>query len=96
MSSRSSSRSERPLYPREINAGYKHYEGSITIEIVEVAEVPQFPSGKAYMIAYRIIDGDYVSPVAHLFVSSDTDLKKEFKRVVDFYNQVKSSILGRR
>ena len=78
-----------PLLPRQLRAGQKHYVKGITIEIMEVNEIKAYAGSSdrvtVYMVSYRLRDGDFISPVAHLFIPAVEDARKYFLRVVDEY-----------
>jgi len=63
--------------------------------VVEIVEVMQFrsPAGRLKnMIAYRIRDRNFVSPVAHFWMDQAEDVKKYIKQVVEQYLAVKGMI----
>ncbi|RLI03584.1 hypothetical protein DRO30_00860 [Candidatus Bathyarchaeota archaeon] len=72
---------------------YQHEE--ITVKIVEVAPIRHFSGRKELMISYQIIDGRYVSPVAHFWMSESADIREKIREIVEYYKKIKSSILGR-
>jgi hypothetical protein len=86
---------ERPAFADERKAGEKFFEKNISFQIVEVVPLKDFMGRRMVQIAYRIIDGDYTSPVAHLFLYAEEDVKLWVKRVVDNYLSAKESILRR-
>jgi len=86
---------ERPAFADERKPGEKFFEKNITFQIVEVIPLKDFMGRQMVQIAYRIIDGDYTSPVAHLFLYADEDVKFWVRQVVNNYLSAKESILRR-
>ena len=77
-----------------VRIGDKFEEQGITIHIKEV--LPYFnPVGKRMlMIGYRIQDGKFVSTIAHFFMGAKTDIRKEIKKVAEYYLENKKVIQG--
>jgi len=67
----------------------------ITIRIVEVAEWRMPWGERYYLVGYRIVDGDRISPVAHILVRDDEDLRPWLEKIADYYNQVKQLLTVR-
>ena len=86
---------EEPVFARDVRTGQSFSHKNITIEIVEVIKTRDILNRTQYIIAYRIRDGNFVSPVAHWFLSETDDVKKWIKETIDFYLKVKNSILQR-
>ncbi len=67
----------------------------VTVEIIEVMPYRR-PRGKAYLVAYRIIDYDMVTPVAHFWIEdTETDeekIREKLTEVVNHYKAVKSQL----
>lgn len=83
---------ERPILARDVKTGDKHYYRNITFEIVEVMDTRDFNKRPMKIISYRIIDRDFVSPVAHLFLYPHDNVRNYIKQVIDTYLQARSSI----
>jgi len=62
----------------------------IVIKIVEVIPYRKLTGGRRLLIGYKLIDGNFVSPTAHLWINENEDIRPHLKRVVEFYNEVKS------
>jgi len=74
----------------QLRNGERIQHGMIIIEIMEVSEY-KMPWGEKYMmVAYRIREGNFVSPVAHVWGKTKEDIQKRLLEVVQFYNQVRS------
>lgn len=68
-----------------VRAGERYEHKKVIVEIVEV--LPYFdPIGRRMLsIAYRIIDGKRVSPVAHWWQSASEDPRKYVEQIVENY-----------
>jgi len=67
----------------------------ITVEIVEVMEHKTFTGQREYLVAYRIRDGHFISPVAHFICRSDRELRQKINEVADHYFGLKPVLRGR-
>jgi len=88
----SEERREERLPPRRLKPGDKFYKDTVTFEIVEVNTVRGYRQPPVYIVAYRIRDKDYVSPVAHLFITEGDDARAWIQRVIDHYIQNRNYI----
>ena len=70
-------------------AGHTYQFDNIKFEIVEVNRTRDYRKREILMISYRIREGNYVSPVAHLFLSPDQSLQEEVRRVIETYKKFK-------
>lgn len=76
-----------------IKIGDTHTHKGVTLEVVEVTKLTTFSGITQLMIAYKIRDRDYVSPVAHVFVNEGQDVRTAFEQVIDYYLNVKRMLL---
>jgi len=94
----SKERDYRALRVTDARAGKQHEFDGVVIEVVEVNRVKNPFGSDTYTVAYRIRDVRqspvFVSQVAHLFVGATTDLMKEFRKVRDHYEEIKSMLRG--
>lgn len=67
----------------------------ITVEIVEVMEHRTITGMKEFLVAYRIRDGQFISPVAHFVCKSDNELRHKINEVADHYFNLKPMLRGR-
>ena len=78
-----------PLFPRHLKAGQRHVIRGITIEVMEVNEIRAYTGAgqksTVYMVSYRLRDGDFITPVAHLFIPATDDARKYFLQVINQY-----------
>ena len=68
----------------------------VIFEVVEVLpyKIPT-PSGtfhEYYLIGYRIIDGNFRSPVAHFYMRRDEDFMEKVQKIIDEYLRNKEVI----
>jgi len=75
-----------------VRAGETYEFDGIIVEILEVTPYYTFSKVRNLMISYRIREGSFVSPVAHLWMSEVDDIRIRLKEVVDYYNSVKKSL----
>ena len=75
-----------------VRAGEILEEGGVKVRIVEVAPYYNYRKRKHYLIGYRIIDGNYTSPVAHFWMAEGEDIRKKIQEVVNFYKDIKKSM----
>lgn len=68
-----------------VRAGQKYTHEKVVFEVVEVIPMFDFAGRKMHQISYRIIDGNYVSPVAHLWIRKGQDIRKAVEEVVNQY-----------
>ncbi|RDD52883.1 MAG: hypothetical protein BA066_07340 [Candidatus Korarchaeota archaeon NZ13-K] len=66
----------------------------IIVEIVEVMEYRDMVGRMNFLVAYRIIDGHYVSPVAHFSCSGARELREKIEQVADHYFALKPVLRG--
>ena len=78
-----------------ISEGSEIDVGEIKVRIVEIIETRDFAKNRILQVAYQIVDGDYVSPTAHLWVRNEEELKKRIKRVVSDYLRVRDFMRSR-
>jgi len=66
----------------------------IIFKVVEVA--PHFDPAyrPRLMIGYRLIDKDFTSQIAHIWIGKNEDVRPHVERVVDHYLGTLKSILG--
>jgi hypothetical protein len=79
---------------RVVREGETFEHKKVIFKIVELAPHfdPQFrPS---LMIGYKLIDGDFTSETAHIFIRKNEDPRPHVERVVDHYLGTLKSILG--
>lgn len=65
----------------------------VTLEIREVLPYTTFSGIKQFMIGYVLKDRGYISPVAHFWFNVNDDIRPIVEQVVDYYIQVRDSIL---
>jgi hypothetical protein len=65
----------------------------VTVEIREVLPYTSFWNLKQLMVGYVIKDRGYISPTAHFWMNANDDIRPQIERIVDYYMQVKDSIL---
>jgi hypothetical protein len=75
-----------------VRAGETYEFDGIIVEIVEVNPYYTFSKVRNLMISYRIKEGSFVSPVAHLWMSEVDDIRARLKEVVEYYIQVKKTL----
>lgn len=75
-----------------VRAGEEHKHAGIVVQIVEVLPFHTVSGRGELMIAYRIKDGKYTSPVAHFWMSVRDDIRPKIKQVADYYVQVRGSL----
>ena len=68
---------------------------TIILEILEVNKVGAKLAMTAYLVGCRIIDGNFVSPVFHIFVRNTEELKRKVMAEVQFYLRTKHLITSR-
>jgi len=77
-----------------VREGMRITVSHVTVEIVEVIPYQTPSGGKHFLVAYRIHDHGYVSPVAHFWISetesSTEKLKDKLAEIVDYYKQLKT------
>ncbi|RLG05462.1 MAG: hypothetical protein DRN61_00590 [Thaumarchaeota archaeon] len=67
----------------------------VIVEIVEVMEHRTFTGQREYLVAYRIRDGRFISPVAHFICRSEQEFRRRLNEVVDHYYTLKPMLRGR-
>jgi hypothetical protein len=77
-----------------VRAGETYTHEKITVEIVEVIPYFDIMGRKHFQIAYRIKDGNYVSPVAHLWMDRSTDIREMVRQVVQQYLDIVKPLRG--
>ena len=75
-----------------VRVGEVFEEGGIKLRVVEVAPYYTYRKRKCYLIGYRIIDGNYQSPVAHFWMREGEDIRKHVRDVINFYKDIKKSM----
>ena len=75
-----------------VRAGEEHEVEGIKIRIVEVLPYRTFRGRRMLMIAYRIIDGDFTSPVAHLWIEEGADIRPKLKELVRNYLTIRGRL----
>jgi len=65
----------------------------VIFEVVEVMEYTVTGTDRWYLIAYRIIDRDYTSPVAHLPMRAREDFTEKVQAVIENYLQLKNRLI---
>ena len=78
-----------------ISEGTELNIGEIKVRILEVIETMDFAKNRILQVAYQIIDGDYESHTAHLWVRNEEELKKRIERVVSDYLKVRNFMRSR-
>jgi len=68
-----------------VRVGEEHEVEGIRVRIVEVLPYRTFRGRRMLMIAYRIIDGDFTSPVAHFWVPEGADIRPKLEELVKNY-----------
>jgi len=79
-----------------VRAGEEHQVSGVTVRILEVTSYRTFSGRRELMVAYQIIDGDYISPIAHFYMAEREDVRRKIEEVVNYYLQVKSALTPRR
>jgi hypothetical protein len=84
------------LRPAEVKLGKSLEFGGVNIDVVEVNKV-EGPFGlNQWTVAYRLHDDrqapPFVSEIAHVFATESTNLKIEFKKIVEHYEQIKHTL----
>jgi len=80
----------------------------IRLHIVEIATIKKYKRGYRFLVGYRIIDGGFISPVAHFWFDFPVDwtkindehtieqveniIKQKAKEVIDFYKRIKGKV----
>ena len=86
------------LTPDRVRPGDRYYKDTVTFEVVEVNKTADIRGLAIYIIAYRIRDRvgnrEFVSPVAHIFVTANDDVKKHIEKVVDDYLRLRNQLLS--
>jgi len=78
-----------------ISSGSELNVGEIKVRILEIIETRDFAKNRLLQVAYQIVDGDYESHTAHLWVRSEEELKKRIERVVSDYLRVRDFMRSR-
>ena len=68
-----------------VRAGEEHEVEGIRVRIEEVMPYRTFRGRRMLMIAYRIIDGDFTSPVAHFWIPEEADIRPKIEEIVRNY-----------
>jgi len=71
-----------------VRTGETYKEGKIVFKIVEVIPTVNVDGSKELLIGYRIIDGGYVSPIAHFWMKENEDIRDKIREIVEFYKEV--------
>jgi len=65
----------------------------IVVELVEVSRY-RTPAGRVeLMIAYRIHDHRYISPIAHFWMQEREDIRPHIETVVEQYRRIKEALI---
>jgi len=75
-----------------VRAGEEHEVEGIRVRIVEVLPYRTFRGRRMLMIAYRIIDGDFTSPVAHLWIEEGADIRPKLEELVRNYLTIRGRL----
>jgi len=75
-----------------VHAGERHEHRGVTLQIVEVNEYKTFSGQREFMIAYRIIDRDWESPIAHFFLPPRVDPRPKVEKIIEEYLRIRQSI----
>ncbi len=75
-----------------VRAGEVYNVDGIKVRIVEVAPYYTYRKQRCFLIGYRIVDGNYTSPIAHFWMRETEDIRKKIREVVDFYKDIKKSM----
>jgi len=75
-----------------VRAGEEHEVEGIRIQIVEVLPYRTFRGRRMLMIGYRIIDGDFISPVAHLWIGEGEDIRPKLKELARHYLSLRGTL----
>jgi len=75
-----------------VRAGETYRHRDIDLRIEEVTEYKTFSGLRELMIAYRIIDGTWKSPVAHFFLPPRTDPRPKVEKIIEEYLRIRESI----
>lgn len=77
-----------------VREGDTHEFKKITFKVMEV--IPHFDPAyrPRLMVGYRLIDGDYESQTAHLWMGKNEDIRPHVERVVEYYLGTVRKILG--
>lgn len=84
------------IFARDAKHSQEFNFNGVAVKLIEVNRL-QHPFGPdTFTIAYKIVDSRvtpfFESPVAHLFLQSDSNVIAEMKKVVDLYEQTRESI----
>lgn len=72
-----------------VREGETYESGGVTVRIVEVIPYTTFSGRRELMIAYRIEDGRFISPVAHFWMREGEDPRPYIERIVAQYKRVR-------
>jgi len=78
---------------RDVRTGEKLFYKNITFSIVEKIETKDFMGRELVVLSYQIIDGNFQSQVAHLFLHPLDNIKEWVMKIVENYIQIKQSML---
>jgi len=73
-------------------AGEQYEHKDVVVKLVEVIRYLSPSKRRMLMIAYRIIDGDYRSPVAHFWMPARDDIRVHIERLIENYLSIKASL----
>jgi hypothetical protein len=77
-----------------VRAGETFTHEKITVEIVEVLPYFDIMGRKHFQIAYRIKDGNIVTPVAHFWIDRNEDIREKVRQVVEQYLSIVKPLRG--
>lgn len=75
-----------------VRAGERYEEQGIIVEVVEVNPLQFFDKRKGLQVAYRIRDGDWVSPIAHWWQLEREDPRPIIERIVENYLAIRNQL----
>lgn len=92
---------EKPAKPVKVDSvkhGQEFNFKGVLIKLVEINQLKHPWGPSTYILAYKLIDTRsrpvFTSPVAHLFLLNNSDVKGEMQKVVDLYEQTRESIFN--
>jgi len=75
-----------------VRKGEIHEHQGIKVKLVEVIPYYTFKGRRHFLIAYRIIDGKYTSPVAHFWMAENEDIREKIEAVVKHYLEIRKTL----
>ena len=77
-----------------VKVGDEFEDSGIVVKIMEMAPYFSASGSPSYMVGYIIKDGKYTSPTAHFWMLTSGDIKREVKKIVAYYNEIKIHLVG--